>query len=93
MPKMMLVPALAAMAVVGAPAAASQSNSPATAAQPAAPAAKEKKVCRSEADIGTIMRKRTCRTLSEWAAIDQANTDNAARALDNRRNGSVNPNE
>ena len=59
------------------------SASPATAsasapATAAAPPAKEKKVCRREQLIGSIMPTRTCRTQSEWAAIDhaaQSNTD------------------
>lgn len=57
------------------------SASPATASAPAtaaAPPAKEKKVCRREQLIGSIMPTRTCRTQSEWAAIDraaQSNTD------------------
>jgi len=41
---------------------------PAVAPVPVAP---EKKVCRREQEVGSIMPKRTCRTQSEWAAIDR----------------------
>ena len=48
---------------------ATSTSAPAVAA---APAAKEKKVCRREQLIGSIMPTRTCRTAAQWAAIDRA---------------------
>jgi hypothetical protein len=50
-----------------------------TSASPSAPVAAaapaqvtpEKKVCRREQEVGSIMPKRTCRTQAEWAAIDR----------------------
>ena len=54
--------------------------SPAAASGPAqkdADTAKaEKKICRSETATGSIMKKRTCRTAAEWAALNsQAQND------------------
>ncbi len=49
----------------------------------------EKKVCRADTDVGSIMSKRICHTASEWAAIDAANSENAQRALDDRQRGAV----
>lgn len=69
---------------------------PAEQAQPATPAASassgaadapaDKKICRREPVLGSIMPKRTCHTKSEWAAIDAANSAAASDAL-SRRNG------
>jgi hypothetical protein len=61
-------------------ASASSQTEPATASTPSAPAPatatapapREKKVCRREQLIGSIMPTRTCRTQAEWAAIDRA---------------------
>ena len=36
-------------------------------------APKEKTVCRRETPTGSILPKRTCRTVSEWAAVDKQN--------------------
>ena len=62
---------LAGASSVTEPAAASVPSAPAAAAA-AAPAPKEKKVCRREQLIGSIMPTRTCRTAAQWAAIDRA---------------------
>ncbi len=65
-------------------------SSPALAQQAApAPAApvKEKKICRSLAVTGSIMGKRECHTPAEWSQIDNANSDDAKRALGARRTG------
>ena len=45
---------------------------PAATAAPAVATAPEKKICRKEQEIGSIMPKRTCRTQAEWDAIDRA---------------------
>lgn len=51
--------------------------------------AKDKKLCRADTDLGSIMSKRVCRTASEWAAIDAANSENAHRALEDRQRGAA----
>ena len=52
---------------------------------PAAPKApKERKICRTDPTLGSIMPRRTCRTKAEWEAIDGANNTNAQNALDRR---------
>ena len=43
-------------------------NTPSDAASPK-PAVKEKKVCRTEDDTGSIVPKRVCHTKAEWEAI------------------------
>jgi len=55
----------------------------------ATPAAQpEKKVCRmNEADTGSIMSKKVCRTKSEWAEIAKANQKNADRYKNDRATG------
>jgi len=65
-----------------------QTTTPAPAA-PAAPAAahvKEKKVCRRQEVTGSIMPERVCHTTDEWAAIDEANRQNAQNFAAARRN-------
>ena len=62
---------LAGASSMAEPAAASATSTPAPAAA-AAPVVKEKKVCRREQLIGSIMPTRTCRTQAQWAAIDRA---------------------
>lgn len=49
------------------------------------PPQKERKVCRGDASTGSIMRKRTCRTRAEWAAVDGATAADAERQFDERR--------
>jgi hypothetical protein len=44
-------------------------NTPSDSAPPK-PAVKEKKICQTEDDIGSIVPKRTCHTKAEWAAIN-----------------------
>lgn len=60
---------------------------PATPPAPAATAPSEKKVCRREDSLGTILSKRVCRTAAEWSAIDTQNARNAERFGANRNNG------
>lgn len=59
-------------------------------AQPAAAAvpapAQEKKTCRRDESLGTIIAKRVCHTQAEWAAIDQQNARNAERFGNDRDN-------
>jgi predicted secreted protein len=57
------------VAVVAMPAVAQ--NAPAPAAQ-AAPV-KEKKICRTETNTGSIMPRRTCKTQAEWDQLANAN--------------------
>jgi hypothetical protein len=75
---------LAGVSSMTEPATASANSVPAPAAASVKPA-KEKKVCRREQLIGSIMPTRTCRTQSEWAAIDQkAQSDTDAQLRDYR---------
>lgn len=47
---------------------------PAIASAQTAPApAKEKRICKSAASIGTLVQQKTCHTASEWKAIAEAN--------------------
>jgi hypothetical protein len=65
-----------------------QAATPAPAA-PTAPAAapeKEKKSCRREEITGSIMQPRICHTKEEWAAIDEANRQNAQNFAASKRN-------
>jgi len=62
------------------------SPSAATASSGATDAPADKKICRREPVLGSIMPKRTCHTKSEWASIDAANNAAASDAL-SRRNG------
>lgn len=51
---------------------------------------KEKKLCRKVAVTGTILGgKKVCRTRADWAAVDQANGDNATRARDGMSSGAL----
>ena len=69
------------------PAQQTQSSTPAaTAGSGATDASTDKKICRRESVLGSIMPKRTCHTKSEWASIDAANSAAASDAL-SRRNG------
>ncbi len=43
---------------------------------------KERKICRDEAETGSLISKRTCHTKAEWDAINKA----AARDVDAFRN-------
>ena len=55
--------------------------------QPAAPATTanpEKKICKSVAKTGTVMRKRECHTRSEWALIAERNRESADRVMQER---------
>lgn len=65
--------------------AADTSSSDTTSTQP-----KEKKLCRKVAVTGTILGgKKVCRTRADWAAVDQANGDNATRARDGMSSGAL----
>ena len=69
------------------PAQQTQSSTPTeTASSGADDAPADKKICRREPVLGSIMPKRTCHTKSEWASIDAANNAAASDAL-SRRNG------
>ena len=48
---------------------------------PVAPV-KEKKICRSEVPVGSIMAKRTCLTKAQWAALDGRRGEQAEKAID-----------
>jgi hypothetical protein len=50
-----------------------------TAGQAQAPAPAEKKVCKSEAVTGSIMKKKTCRTKAEWDAMTAASRNDLDR--------------
>ena len=52
---------------------------PVTAA-PAAPV-KEKKICRGEVPVGSIMAKRTCLTKAQWAALEARRGEAAEKAI------------
>ena len=43
----------------------------ATPATPPARAPRERRICRSDERLGTILPRRVCRTASDWAAIDR----------------------
>ena len=75
---------IASASVQGSPATpgASQRSAPVASAAPATP---EKKVCRREQEVGSIMPKRTCRTQAEWAAIDRETGGNAESQLQDSR--------
>lgn len=74
--------AATSLAAVIVPPAMAQDNSPTS--------KKEKKICRLQGpDTGSILsKKRVCLTKNEWAALDEANAQNAQAALDARRNAS-----
>jgi hypothetical protein len=59
---------------------------PAPPASPVANAPSEKKTCRREEDLGTIISKRVCHTKAEWSAIDAQNARNAERFSNDRDN-------
>jgi hypothetical protein len=62
---------IAAMApiVLMASAAAQAQDAPSDTGSPK-PAVKEKKICRTEDDTGSIVPRRICHTKAEWAAIN-----------------------
>ena len=48
----------------------------------------EKKICKnSDAEIGSMMPKRECKTKAEWAAIAKSNQENADSYRRNRSQG------
>ena len=53
--------------------------------QPAAPA-RERRVCRSQETLGTILPRRVCRRVSEWAQIDAAQREITERDTAHMRN-------
>lgn len=71
--------ALAAQPVLAEPAQAQAGTAVASTA--ASEKAKEKKICRAEANTGSIMPKRVCHTQAEWAEIEAASN----QALDTTR--------
>ena len=52
--------------------------------------APEKKVCRREQELGSIMPKRTCRTQAEWDAIARSQQGTAESVLRDARSRSAN---
>jgi len=60
-------------------------TAPAPAAAPPA-VDPNKKVCRREAQTGSIMAMRKCRTAAEWAEIDASAADQTNEALRQRAN-------
>ncbi|MEH3107497.1 MAG: hypothetical protein PGN09_09490 [Sphingomonas fennica] len=69
---------LTAMALLATP--------PAPAGPPAAPAAPERKICRTYAEVGSLIRKqRICHTAAEWRAIDAEQQNASERMLEGRR--------
>ena len=51
---------------------------------------KERKVCRAEADLGSLITRSTCNTPAQWKIVDGANIDHAQTemrpiAVDNQR--------
>lgn len=50
-----------------------------------AEAPKEKKICRREEVIGTIIPKKTCRTQAEWTEMEKINEANTQYILQRRR--------
>jgi len=79
----MLVLTLAAMALAAA--GQPQPQNDGAKAKPA----KEHKTCRVEVVTGSIMNKRTCHTVQEWAAIDAANNQDARTSLDHARRSQI----
>ena len=47
---------------------------------------KEKKICRKEAAMGSILQTHVCHTAAEWQQIDQANQ---AQSVEKSRDGSI----
>lgn len=79
--------AIAVLALLSTSAIAAETNPTETTntAQP-----KEKKLCRKVAVTGTILGgKKVCRTRADWAAVDQANGENATRARDSMSSGAL----
>ena len=64
--------------------AAALASTPALAEDSAPQAPKERKICRSAVATGSIMAKRTCRTASEWQAIERATAAQSSRAMEER---------
>ena len=59
-------------------------SAPAMAENAAPQAPKERRICRSATATGSIMAKRTCRTASEWQAIERATAAQSSRAMEER---------
>ncbi len=55
---------------------AAQAQTAPTDAAPPKPAVKDKKICRTEDDTGSIVPKRVCHTKAEWEAINAQTQDN-----------------
>jgi Flp pilus assembly protein CpaB len=61
-----------------------QENAAAGNPSPPAKQIKEKKICHHEVSTGSMLAHSTCRTASEWKAIDEANQE----AIQHQRNSS-----
>ena len=69
-------------------ASAGQTSAPTT----AAPATRPRRVCRQQERLGTILTRRVCRSVDEWAAIDAAQnriTDRDAAHMRNHNRASM----
>ncbi len=75
-----------AITAVAVPAVAQEAVTPQ--AQPA-----EKKVCRREVAVGSIMAKAVCHTKAEWQAIREANDTAVERSDLKNRGGALRPGE
>lgn len=74
-----LVPLVAVSAAAQTPAQAAPA--PATETKADAPAVKPKKICRYEAEIGSSIKRATCRTAADWALVDGRTSRAASGAL------------
>jgi hypothetical protein len=60
---------------------------PTTAAPPrVAPQANERRVCRTEERLGTILPRRRCRSVTEWAELDRTQNRHTERDTASMRN-------
>jgi len=75
-----------AMPAAAAPPDTAAATSPQTQAQK--PGVKEKKICKSDINTGSMMPKRTCMTAEEWAASDAANRKVVEDTLDQQNSRS-----
>ncbi len=55
----------------------------------AVPSAPEKKICRSETPLGSIVSKRICRTRANWQATRARLEEDSDKFLDQRNRGSL----
>ena len=87
---MFVAHALAFLAASAAPPVASVPAAPTQPAVPTATPVKEKKVCVSETELGSIMPKRVCRSQTEWQAYTKEITNRTVERPEN--GGGIRPN-